>query len=330
VENLDLQGNAQPQENRRGRVAPRQLFSFARAKRLGWNPDQSADRIIESALSFIEGPSRLAQGGWAHQFNADGSIADPRRDLYDHAFIALAGSELAALGDIRGEVLAEEAFSTIDSVFTDHVHGGWHDPETAPDCKLANPHMHLLEASLAHFEALSDQASLNRINTLCALFEGSIFDPVQGAMAEDFNKDWSRTTHRRVEPGHCYEWAYLLGEAERLTGRDTASWRRRLIDYAEQHGVFEGLAVDQITTTAKTFRLWPQLERLRALLHIPRSDEDIKAILDQIIETYLKPGISHGWVDKLNDAQEPASSAIPASMVYHLMTALAPLAPPRS
>lgn len=330
VENLNLEGEAQTQENRRGRVAPRQLFSFARAKRLGWNPDQAADQIIENALSFIEGPSRLEQGGWAHQFNADGSIADTRRDLYDHAFIALAGSELAALGDSRGEVLAQEAFATIDTLFADPVHGGWHDPETAPDCKLANPHMHLFEASLAHFEALSDRASLNRINTLCALFEGSIFDPVHGAMAEVFDSNWSPAAESRIEPGHCYEWAYLLGEAERLTGRDTASWRRRLIDFAEQHGVIKGLAVDQITSGAKTYRLWPQLERVRALLHTPRPDKDIDAILNQIIETYLKPGISHGWVDKLDDAQKPISATVPASMVYHLMTALAPLAPPRN
>lgn len=328
VENIDLDGRPRPGESRRGRIAPRQLYSFARAKRLGWNPNKAADRVIEGSLAFIRGSARLGGGGWAHKFEADGTVQDSRRDLYDHAFVALSACELAALGDARGEALALEAFSTIDKVFYDERRGGWHDPETAPGEKRANPHMHLLEASLAHYEAVHDAASLSRINKICALFERFMFDPDTGAMIENFKSDWSRQDADRIEPGHCYEWAYLLGEAERLTGRDTASWRRRLIDYAENNGLKSGLALDVVGAAAPSFRLWPQLERVRALAHTPRPQTDIPAILDQIIESYLKQGPEHGWMDKLGGDLSPAATNVPASMVYHLMTALAPIAPP--
>ena len=330
IENIDLDGQPRPGESRRGRIAPRQLFSFCRAKRFGWNPDGAADRVIEAALTYINGRARLQAGGWAHKFNAEGVVQDPRRELYDHAFVALAGCELAALGDKRGEELAEEAFSTIDRVFADERRGGWHDPETSPGLKRANPHMHLLEASLAHYEAVHDSASLSRINTICALFERHMFEPSSGAMVENFNADWSRQDADRIEPGHCYEWAFLLGEAERLTGRDTASWRRRMIDYAERNGLKNGLALDQIGAATPSFRLWPQLERVRALSHTHRPGADIPAILDQIIENYLKPGPAHGWVDRLDVNLDPAATNIPASMVYHLMTALAPIAAPEA
>lgn len=330
VENIDLEGNPRPGESRRGRIAPRQLFSFARAKRLGWNPDGAADRIIEATLDFINGQARLKTGGWAHKFNADGSVQDSKRDFYDHAFVALAGSELAALGDERGDELASEAFVTIDEVFADKARGGWHDPETAPGLKRANPHMHLLEASLAHYEAVHDSASVERINTICALFERHMFDPATGAVIENFNTDWSRQDADRIEPGHCYEWAYLIGEAERLTGRDTASWRRRLIGYAETCGVKTGFALDQIGQVEPSFRLWPQLERLRSLSHTPRAGSDISAILERIIDAYLKPGPPHGWVDQIGADLSPTSTNVPASMVYHLITALAPIAPPAS
>ncbi len=327
VENIDLDGHPRPGESRRGRIAPRQLFSFSRAKRFGWNPDGAADRVIEAALAYINGPARLQAGGWAHKLNAEGVVQDSRRDLYDHAFVALAGCELAALGDLRGEELAEEAFSTIDRVFSDERRGGWHDPETAPGLKRANPHMHLLEASLAHYESVHDAASLSRIDRICTLFERHMFDPSSGAMIEDFNADWSRQGADRIEPGHCYEWAFLLGEAERLTGRDTASWRRRLIDYAERHGLKAGFALDQVGAAVESFRLWPQLERVRALSHTHRPGADIPEILGGIIDVYLKPGPTHGWVDRLDANQKPAATNVPASMVYHLMTALAPIAP---
>lgn len=329
VENIGFDdGQPRRSETRRGRIAPRQLFAFARAKRLHWNPDGAADAVIEGALGFLAGPGRAADRGWAHKFNADGSVQDGARDLYDHAFVALAGSELAALGDGRGLALANEAFDVIDTLFADRAHGGWHDPETAPGLKRANPHMHLLEASLAHYEAAHDPASLKRIETITTLFERWMFDPATGAMLEDFEPAWSRLETPRIEPGHCYEWAFLLFEVERLTGRDTASWRRRLIDYAETLGLHQGLAVDAVGAPAVSHRLWPQLERVRALAHSPRPGADIPGVLDQIIGLYLKPGPAHGWIDKLDDRLNPDARAVPASMLYHLMTALAPIAPP--
>ena len=328
VENIGLDGAPRRCETRRGRIAPRQLFSFARAKRLHWNPNGAADAVIDAALDFLAGQGRASDGGWAHKFNHDGSIEDGARDLYDHAFVALAGSELAALGDRRGLALADEAFSLIDTVFADTARGGWRDPETAPKLKRANPHMHLLEASLAHYEAVHDPASLKRIETLAVLFERWMFDPATGAMIEEFNPDWSRLEAPRIEPGHCYEWAYLLHEVERLTGRDTASWRRRLIDFAEQAGLHDGLAVDVLGAEPVTHRLWPQLERFRALAHTPRPGADLPAILDDIMASFLEPGPAHGWIDKLDAERAPLATAVPASMLYHLMTALAPVSPP--
>lgn len=330
VENIaiDHEGPA-GSETLRGRIVPRQLFAFARARRMGWNPSGAADCVIDAAYDFLANQGRSPRGGWAHKFNPDGSIQDDSRDLYDHAFIALAGSELAAEGDHRGLALADEAFSFIDSFFVDPNSGGWHDPETAPGVKLANPHMHLLEASLAHYEAIHDPASLKRIEIITALFERWMFDPETSAVIENFAPDWSRARDARIEPGHCYEWAFLLGEVERLTGRDTASWRRRLVGFAEGEGLVDGLAVDVFGSAKPTFRLWPQLERLRALSHMQRSGADIPAVVDKIMTHYLERGPAHGWVDKIGADHKPITRTVPASMLYHHMTALAPIAPPR-
>lgn len=328
VEAVGFDGHVRSDLDRRGRVAPRQLFAFARAKRLGWNEAGSADRVIDAALAFLDGPGRAAQGGWVHGFSADGAVRDASRDLYDHAFVALAGSELAALGDARGAALAKTAFETIDRLFADADHGGWADPETAPHLKRANPHMHLLEASLAHYEATGEAATLRRIDTVAALFERWMFDSETGSVIEEFEPDWSRPRSPRVEPGHCYEWAHLLYNVQRLTGRDTVSWRRRLIEYSETRGIVAGRVVDVVGAEPATFRLWPQLERIRAVCDTPRSDVDPSRLLDGVISDYLKLRLPYGWVDRLNAAGQPEVETVPASMLYHLMTGLAPIAPP--
>ncbi len=328
VEGLELSGKPLTHHDRRARIAPRQLFSFARAKRFGWNPEGRSDQIIDIAFDFLMTKARTPKGGWAHSFDPEGQINDPRRDLYDHAFVALAATELGASGDARGERLADEVFQTIDEVFLDSTHGGWANPDPVHGRKLANPHMHLLEASLAHYELTSSARSLDRIATIVALFEGKMFDPASSAVLEEFDAAWGRLSGVpvRIEPGHCYEWAFLLQEVERVTGRDTASWARRLIGFAEANGLQSGLVLDQLGDVTPTFRLWPQLERLRVLSRMSDHRVDLTAFYERIEALYLGHLQAFTWVDKLSEDLQPIARFAPASMLYHFMTGIAPFA----
>ncbi|MEM9879434.1 MAG: AGE family epimerase/isomerase [Pseudomonadota bacterium] len=331
VECLDLAGQPMPGTPRRGRVAPRQLYAFARAKGLGWDPNGAASVVIEHLCRYLDGPARAQQGGWNHVMGADGQALETCRDLYDHAFVALAGAELAALGDMRGTALAEEAFATIDTLFADPLHGGWADTETKQHAgKLSNPHMHLLEASLRHYEVTAEPSSLARIGAIAALFEGHMFAPEHDCLMETFNTDWSRTPQQVIEPGHCYEWAFLMTEVQRLTGRDCASWLRRLTHFADTHGVVSGLVCDVMDAPGVSYRLWPQLERLRAHVTLGLDRLAVQQMCDGIWNKYLSQGPRAGWVDQLDASQTSVSTAVPASMVYHLMTSLAPFIDPPS
>ena len=328
IESLNLDGRAEPDKTRRGRVAPRQLFSFARAKALGWNPNGRADEVIDACVTYLNGAARSDRGGWAHKIAADGTLELSSRDFYDHAFVALAGAELAGLGDARGEALSQEAFQLIDTLFLDPEHKGWQDCETPSAGKSANPHMHLLEASLRHYDVTADQKSLNRINEIMTLFERSMFDPQSDAVLEDFGADWSRLDTSAIEPGHCYEWAFLLSEVQRLTGRDSVSWLRRLTRFADRSGVTNSLVVDRIDMPNPTYRLWPQLERLRLNLTLGTNAQLVRDIADDIWTHYLSRGPEHGWVDQLDHNLTPISQTVPASMIYHFMSNLAPFVEP--
>ncbi|HCY54938.1 MAG TPA: hypothetical protein DF715_05240 [Oceanicaulis sp.] len=325
-ENLDASGNPVKGADMRGRVAPRQLFTYARAKTLGWNPDGLADSVIEHALDFLSGPARSPLGGWAHKISPDGTLKDQRRDLYDHAFVALAGAALASSSDDRGSHLALEAFGLIDTLFAVSSGEGWADTETGDGARYANPLMHLLEASLAWYEASGDPAALIRAERIALLFERHLFDPAMDAVGEIFNENWSSPGAQRIEPGHCYEWAFLLSELERVSGRDTASWQRRLVAFAERNGLVNGLAIDAIGVAAPQCRLWPQLERLRAAPLLAPETVDREKLLSRIFEDYLDHGAQWVWRDAISPEGSALNTHAPSSMLYHFMTAMAPLA----
>lgn len=331
VETLTRTGAPNLAQPRRGRVAPRQVFAFATALMHGWDKDGAASRLIDQGLDFLDGRARSPYGGWAHVLDGSGVVSDPRRDLYDHAFVALgAARAFQATGDARAERLAREAFAVIDA--TQRNGGpGWASPETAPGLKQSNPHMHMLEASLVWFEASGDPQARARIETLCWLFEAFMFDPATGAVGEDYEADWSPApgaAGARIEPGHCYEWAWLLAEAQRLTGRDTASWSRRLIGFADAHGRGrDGFTLDAVasdgTPMAATARAWPQLERIRARLRFPETAAPGEAgrELAGFMAAYIDEA-SLAWCDRREADGCAPMDYLPASMPYHFMTAL--------
>src|SRR5690606_32211788 len=109
----------------------------------------------------------------------------------------------------------------------DPVHGGFFDggdeswtPRSEP--RSQNPHMHLFEALLAWAEADPGGPWLDRADSIRALFDRFFFDAEAGILAEHFDRDWRRASGPAgevVEPGHHFEWVYLLEEHGRLRRR---------------------------------------------------------------------------------------------------------------
>ncbi len=331
VETLTRAGAPNLAQPRRGRVAPRQIFTFATALMHGWDQDGAASRLVDQGLEFLDGRARSPKGGWAHVLDGSGAVSDARRDLYDHAFVALgAARAFQATGDVRAERIALEAFSVIDSTQT-HDAPGWASPETAPGLKQSNPHMHMLEASLVWFEASGDPDARARIETLAWLFEAHMFDAASGAVGEDYHPDWTPVgdaASARIEPGHCYEWAWLLAEAQRLTGRDTASWSRRLIGFADTYGRCpDRFTLDAVTASGAPFhttaRAWPQLERIRARLRFPETAApgEAERELATFMDAYIDESCA-AWCDRRQPDGCMPMDYLPASMPYHFMTAL--------
>ncbi|TRO95885.1 hypothetical protein FKB34_05810 [Glycocaulis profundi] len=338
VESLTLEGRPQPELERRMRVIPRQIFSFSEAARLGLCDAGAARALVMKGLDYLDGRARSPKGGWVHRLTPEGAPADARRGLYDHAFVALAGAAAhQAFGEPRALDIAREAITVINGQMRAPDRRGWRDPDMDGGHRLANPHMHLLEACLALHQAAGDPEALEMAREIVLLFETAMFSPASGALIERFDADWRPLAEAggalRAEPGHCHEWAYLLAAFEAVDGRDLLSWRRRLIGFADDRGTdpVTGFALNAVaedgTMLDDARRLWPQLEMLRARLHHPETAPagSASGLLKSLEETYFSDACEGGWMDSYDAAGRPAAQAIPASMLYHLMTAIGPL-----
>jgi mannose-6-phosphate isomerase len=207
----------------------------------------------------------------------------------------------------------------------------------------SNPHMHLLEACLAWEEIDEDSIWTQRADEIVGLCLTRFID-ANGALHEFFTEDWALqlgTYGRIVEPGHQFEWAWLLERWGRLRGDQTARQAaRRLFEIGTVHGIdpARGVAVhallDDFSVHEPMARLWPQTERIKVALILAQGADtpeqatryfDEAALGIQGLEKYLATPIPGLWRDKLKPdgvfIEEPA----PASSFYHIVCAIAEL-----
>ncbi len=95
-----------------------------------------------------------------------------------------------------------------------------------------NPHMHLLEAALVNLEAGGDARFLALADEMVGLFCDHFYDGVTGTLGEYFDESWRRAAGeagRAIEPGHHFEWAWLLAAYQRISGRDMREFVRGLV-----------------------------------------------------------------------------------------------------
>ena len=164
VETLGQNGLGAPQP-RRARVQARQIYAFAQAPALGWHGDVSG--IVRRGTDYFTAHYRRRDGLFRTLAAADGAVVDERALLYDQAFALLSLAAAAVALDARGEfetrALAlrgaiESRLSTAD--------GSLRSDEATHAVRESNPHMHLLEACLALYEATGKQNYLIRARAL--------------------------------------------------------------------------------------------------------------------------------------------------------------------
>ncbi|HTT82449.1 MAG TPA: AGE family epimerase/isomerase, partial [Rhizomicrobium sp.] len=323
---------------RRARVQARQVFVYATAETLGW-PGPGRGAALHG-MNWFRAHFFRGDGFFRSEVAPDGRVTDETARLYDQSFALLAMASLHALSaapkGFREE--AEALLAALNGTMR-HQAGGFRETDASPF--QSNPHMHLLEAALAWAEAGGGATWEALADEIVALCLSRFIDPDEGLLREHFTARWEPAVGERgrlVEPGHQFEWAWLLARWARRRNEPTAEIAARRLFAAGARGIdpVRGVAVDALnedmTIRSSRARLWPQTERLKAALLLSEgpgdTDDSYLAHALAAAESlwrYLEMPTRGLWRDKLTPTNRFVEEPSPASSFYHIVGAVAAL-----
>jgi mannose/cellobiose epimerase-like protein (N-acyl-D-glucosamine 2-epimerase family) len=333
VEQLDLSAQLLDPGFKRVRMICRQIYVFAHAHTMGWEDGLALSRAGYEVLTQNAWQGDTA--GWARRLSADGTIIDPTSDLYDNAFCLFAlGWYYKVSGDPQALDWALRTLAFIDTQMR-HPKDGFLHEKPSKGHRQQNPHMHLLEALIVCFEASADGRFEAMAREVVALFQTRFYDPVSQTLTEFFDEDLGRVAGldgRITEPGHQFEWVWILANAKRLFGVEVGEQARGLIATSERHGVDpvthvtynrvrnDGVAAD------KGSRTWPNTERLKAAVAaFEMFGTDPRPVLaqscDVLLNRFLAVPVAGTWMDAFDSHGEAVAVTIPTSTLYHVFLA---------
>ena len=323
----------------RARVQGRQTFCYALAGPMGW-PGPTR-RIVEAGLAAIDRyctqPNLLAT-----LVAADGTVLDDRVLVYDQTFHVLALA--AGAGTVEGA--EERALAVLDAIESRFARAGTGFVEADDRPYQSNAHMHLFEACLEWIERGGGSPRWCETAARLADLATTHFIDARGFVREFFDQDWQPAAGADgcvVEPGHQFEWSWLLARWSVLADDERAASMGRRLFEAGESGIDprRGLAVDTMDDRLKRVteraRFWPQTEWLKAAcLQAELSTSGERDVwMERVAQAHVAfsryldaTGSAPGaglWFDKNrgDGTFEPEPS--PASSFYHIVTAVAQL-----
>lgn len=278
-------------------------------------------------------------GLWWFSMDDQRRGADSTCDLYALCFVIFSFSHYGrATADERARQLALSTIELIDTRFRMEGRAGFAEALDAsfnplPQMRRQNPHMHLLEACLFAYESFGDAVFLTIADEMVGLFYNYFFDAKDCALGEFFTDDLLPHPEegRRVEPGHYFEWVWLLKQHAALTGDKSRHDETclQLLNWANTHGwdtryggIYDVLDPDG-TVLVDTKRLWPFTEALKAnsmMLDSVPDKEPIKQRIAEMVDVFRRQYMQERgfWVEWLSRDLTPQSDYMPGTTPYHV------------
>lgn len=347
IEEFTPDGQPVAAPDRSALTTARLTYTFSHAARL--SGDKAALEAAQHGFALLL-KAHEANGYVPKRFRPDGAVSVARRDLYDLAFVLFACAHYhRATGDAAALRLAGATMDLIESELAAPL-GGYAEDDLGTLPRRQNPHMHLLEAFHALAEATENQRWYDAANGIVRLAAERFIDS-NGTLGEFFDTDWQPVAGdpgRLREPGHQFEWVWLLHHHHRLTGWEKAPalaeglYRFGLAQGVDRDPAYPPLVLDGVDPegriVAPTKLLWPQTEFIKALGARVEflADEDAAASLPRHVELMFRHFVDARtglWHNQLDRAGQPLPVSLPSRVLYHLFLCLAEtlrVMPPRS
>lgn len=281
-----------------------------------------------------------ATGLWFFSLDDNRAVADDACDFYAMAFVVFACSHYyRATFDERARDVAKDVLNTIHTKFRLKNLPGFAEAVSQNGMPInrirrQNPHMHMLEACLFAFDVWDDADFMVMADELVGLFYTHFYKPDENALIEFLTDDLQHPDPQKganLEPGHYFEWVWLLKKHARIKGQESIHDKAcgHLLDFANRFGwdsLYGGI-FDTISKTGTiiqdTKRIWPFCEGLKANALMLEQVSDRQGLKDRVTDMvnvfnqkYMQ---ERGfWTEWLNRNLTPAADYMPGTTPYHV------------
>lgn len=311
-------------------------------------------RLLDAAIEvhrFLDEHLRDEDGGYRLAVAADGApLEDPASTLrrsYDQSFALLALVTLRktaprAISDAR----VQSCWRFIDDTLTDAADGSLFEDDVmarrgvSPDDRRGqNPHMHMFEALLQAYETSGDDVWLVRADRLFAVARDRLIDPGTGAIREFVDGNLAPAAGSegsRREPGHQYEWAWLLNRYGAFRKLDEPGrLALAMVAFADRfglrvQGVLAGAPYEAVSADGEivqdTHLLWPLTEAGKhhaamAVMEPGAGHEERAGAMADLICTHFfryEAGRPTVWVNRVDGNGAVLWPRALSRLLYHL------------
>ena len=198
--------------------------------------------------------------------------------------------------------------------------------------------MHLLESYISLFDATGMEVYRQKAQQIACFFSDKLFIGSMKAVPENHSASWGclDRDHSWFEPGHHFEWAWLLRQLTRTGGDDFEQLNIELKSRAIEEGLDkENLVIERVDLGSNikltSRRLWGTCEYIKTCAsEVERAlaDGDECALnfwtaklivaIDSLRRRFLETEVIGLWTDRIDTCGFSLSSDVPASSLYHL------------
>jgi mannose/cellobiose epimerase-like protein (N-acyl-D-glucosamine 2-epimerase family) len=337
-ERVDFSGNPLHEPPRRLMAQCRQIYVFSHATLLGWFDGSS---LVAQALASLLQIYRQKPHDAPFVFSVtrQGAVADPRQDVYAYAFLlfALAWAR-KALGEKVDRQIVDEMIAHLQTSLSHESGHGFVDGLPRPDLHLRqNPQMHLFEAALAVDEAFDCAEARALSHDLYRLFRTRLFDSERRALPERYDDFWRAVegADAAFEPGHHFEWIWLLDRYAARSGEPVGDLVAALGERAYAEGVDPAGAVIEAVALDGSGRLdsrrcWATCEALKAAAsdfengrNPALASQRAAGFIHALRALFLSAPFPGGWVDRVDAQGRALVGYVPSTTLYHIVLAAA-------
>jgi mannose/cellobiose epimerase-like protein (N-acyl-D-glucosamine 2-epimerase family) len=340
-ERIGQDGAPMVADNRRARVQPRQVYCFTAGGGRGFTGDWQ--HVSQSGLAYFEKVYRRKDGLFGALASPESLMIDETFDLYNQAFALFAFAQYARAFPASMPSMETAAVALLEKLKAEFKHplAGFEEanPVKLPLC--SNPHMHLFEAALAWETVAAESRPWSALaDEIANLAMTKFIDGKSGGLREFFDHDWNPSPDdkgRIMEPGHQFEWAWLLARWGNLRNDNQAIGKAgRLFEIGMTYGLSPDGKVavmslyDDFSVHDPIARMWPQTEWLKASTLLARlsTGETRVAYLAaaekacDAFQLFLQTPVGGLWYDKRRPDGSLVDEPAPASTFYHILCAI--------